>query len=215
MERERNKRTMKRGYFITFEGGDGSGKSTQIKLLQGFLTEQGYHVLLTREPGGTAISEKIRDIILDKKNAEMCDMTETMLYAAARAQLVQQVIKPAVDGGDIVICDRFVDSSIAYQAWGRGLGDLVWDINRHAVGDYMPDLTILLKLDPMQGMKRIKSREQDRIELSSDDFHRKVYEGYLNLEAMDPDRIKGIDASQEIDRIAEQIRDLVEDLINR
>lgn len=206
---------MKRGYFITFEGGDGSGKSTQIKLLQDFLTEQGYHVLLTREPGGTAISEKIRDIILDKKNAEMCDMTETMLYAAARAQLVQQVIKPAVDGGDIVICDRFVDSSIAYQAWGRGLGDLVWDINRHAVGDYMPDLTILLKLDPMQGMKRIKSREQDRIELSSDDFHRKVYEGYLNLEAMDPDRIKGIDASQEIDRIAEQIRDLVEDLINR
>lgn len=215
MERERNKRTMKRGYFITFEGGDGSGKSTQIKLLQDFLTEQGYHVLLTREPGGTAISEKIRDIILDKKNAEMCDMTETMLYAAARAQLVQQVIKPAVDRGDIVICDRFVDSSIAYQAWGRGLGDLVWDINRHAVGDYMPDLTILLKLDPMQGMKRIKSREQDRIELSSDDFHRKVYEGYLNLEAMDPDRIKGIDASQGIDMIAEQIRDLVEDLINR
>lgn len=215
MERERNKKTMKRGYFITFEGGDGSGKSTQIKLLQDFLTEQGYHVLLTREPGGTAISEKIRDIILDKKNAEMCDMTETMLYAAARAQLVQQVIKPAVDGGDIVICDRFVDSSIAYQAWGRGLGDLVWDINRHAVGDYMPDLTILLKLDPMQGMKRIKSREQDRIELSSDDFHRKVYEGYLNLEAMDPNRIKGIDASQGIDRIAEQIRDLVEDLINR
>ena len=204
---------MSKGYFITFEGGDGSGKSTQIELLKDYLTDKGYNVILTREPGGTPISEKIRNIILDNENAEMCDMTETMLYAAARAQLVDQVIKPAVDRGDIVICDRFVDSSIAYQAYGRGLGDVVWDINKNAVSSYMPDLTVLLKLDPEKGMNRIKGREQDRIESSSDDFHRRVYEGYLKLEEEFPDRIKGIDASRGIDEIAGYIRGVVEDLI--
>lgn len=206
---------MSRGFFVTFEGGDGSGKSTQISKLRDYLEGRGYTVLLTREPGGTPISEKIREIILDSNSIEMSDMTETMLYAAARAQLVEQVIRPSVRRGDIVICDRFVDSSIAYQAYGRGLGDVVWDINRNAVGDCMPDLTILLKLDPQQGMKRIRNREQDRIELSPDDFHKRVYEGYLALERSFPERIKGFDASCSIDEISDAIQKTVEDLISR
>lgn len=204
---------MSKGLFITFEGGDGSGKSTQIEKLKDYLEGKGFHVVLTREPGGTKISEDIREIILDSRNTEMSDMTETLLYAAARAQLVEQVIRPAVERGDMVICDRFVDSSMAYQAYGRGLGDIVWDINKNAVGDCMPDLTILLRLDPEAGMGRISGRKQDRIELSSSDFHRRVYEGYLALEKRFPDRIKGIDASRGIEEISEEIINIVQDLI--
>ena len=204
---------MSKGLFITFEGGDGSGKSTQIEKLKDYLENNGFNVVLTREPGGTKISEDIREIILDSRNTEMSDMTETLLYAAARAQLVEQVIRPAVERGDMVICDRFVDSSMAYQAYGRGLGDIVWDINKNAVGDCMPDLTILLRLDPEAGMGRISGRKQDRIELSSSDFHRRVYEGYLALEKRFPDRIKGIDASRGIEEISEEIINIVQDLI--
>lgn len=204
---------MSKGLFITFEGGDGSGKSTQIEKLKDYLEDKGFRVILTREPGGTKISEDIREIILDSRNTEMSDMTETLLYAAARAQLVEQVIRPAVERGNMVICDRFVDSSMAYQAYGRGLGDIVWDINKNAVGDCMPDLTILLRLDPEAGMGRISGRKQDRIELSSSDFHRRVYEGYLALEKRFPDRIKGIDASRGIEEISEEIINIVQDLI--
>ena len=204
---------MSKGLFITFEGGDGSGKSTQIEKLKDYLESEGFSVVLTREPGGTKISEAIREIILDSKNTEMSDMTETLLYAAARAQLVEQVIRPAVERGDMVICDRFVDSSMAYQAYGRGLGDIVWDINKNAVGDCMPDLTILLRLNPEAGMDRISGRKQDRIELSSSDFHRRVYEGYQALEERFPDRIRGIDASKGIEEISEEIISIVQGLI--
>ena len=152
---------MNRGFFITFEGGDGSGKSTQISILKESLIEKGYDVILTREPGGTDISEKIRELILDPENGEMEDITEAYLYAAARAQLVRQLIKPALEEGKVVICDRFVDSSIAYQGFGRGLGDAVGVINTYAVDDCMPDLTILLKLDPERGSSRIAGREHD------------------------------------------------------
>ena len=206
---------MSRGFFITFEGGDGSGKSTQIGILRDRLTEMGYEVLLTREPGGTAISEKIRELILDPDNSEMDDMTEALLYAAARAQLVHQFIKPALEEGKVVICDRFVDSSIAYQGFGRGLGDAVGVINTYAVDDCMPDLTILLRLDPQKGSSRIAGREHDRIEQASDDFHRKVYEGYLKLEEMYPERILGIDASGTIEEIAEEIFRRVSEIMAR
>ena len=201
---------MTRGLFITFEGGDGSGKSTQIALLRDWLLQAGYDVILTREPGGTQISEKIRELILDPDNQEMADMTEALLYAAARAQLVSQMIKPALAEGKVVICDRFVDSSIAYQAYGRGLGDAVGVINTYAVDGCMPDLTILLRLDPEKGSSRIADREHDRIEQAPDAFHRKVYEGYLELEKNYPDRIVGIDASGTIDEIAEEIRNRVQ-----
>ena len=204
---------MNRGFFITFEGGDGSGKSTQISILKESLIEKGYDVILTREPGGTEISEKIRELILDPANGEMDDMTEAFLYAAARAQLVRQLIKPALEEGKVVICDRFVDSSIAYQAYGRGLGDAVGVINTYAVDDCMPDLTILLKLDPERGSSRISGREHDRIEQASDEFHRKVYEGYLKLEEMYPDRILGVDASGTIQEIAEEISHKVDEIM--
>ena len=193
---------MREGYFISFEGGDGSGKSTQIQILRDFLEERGYDVILTREPGGTPISEKIRSIILDNENSEMDDMTEALLYAAARAQLVSQVIRPALEAGKVVICDRFVDSSMAYQAYARGLGDSVKTINGFAVGDCMPDLTILLKVNPQVGSSRIGDKERDRIELASREFHKKVYEGYLQLEKLYPDRIVGIDAADTIENIA-------------
>lgn len=206
---------MTRGYFITFEGGDGSGKSTQIALLRDWLEQAGYDVILTREPGGTRISEKIRELILDPDNQEMADMTEALLYAAARAQLVSQMIKPALAEGKVVICDRFVDSSIAYQAYGRGLGDAVGVINSYAVDGCMPDLTILLRLDPEKGSRRIADREHDRIEQAPDAFHRKVYEGYLELEKNYPERIFGIDASGTIDEIAEEIRNRVRAVIRR
>lgn len=206
---------MREGYFISFEGGDGSGKSTQIQILREFLEERGYDVIITREPGGTPISEKIRSIILDKANSEMDDMTEALLYAAARAQLVSQIIRPALEEGKVVICDRFVDSSMAYQAYARGLGDSVKTINAFAVGDCMPDLTILLKVNPQVGSSRIGNRERDRIELASSDFHKKVYEGYLQLEKLYPERIVGIDAADTIENISGIISERIAGLLER
>ncbi|MGN0701582.1 MAG: dTMP kinase [Lentihominibacter sp.] len=206
---------MRKGYFISFEGGDGSGKSTQIQILKELLESRGYDVVLTREPGGTQISEKIRSIILDKDNSEMDDMTEAFLYAAARAQLVSQVIRPALEMGKVVICDRFVDSSIAYQAYGRGLGDSVKTINAFAVGDCMPDLTILLKVNPQVGSRRIGDRERDRIELASREFHNKVHEGYLQLESLYPERIVGIDAADTIENIAGIISERITGLLEK
>lgn len=206
---------MREGYFISFEGGDGSGKSTQIQILREFLEERGYDVILTREPGGTPISEKIRSIILDKANSEMDDMTEALLYAAARAQLVSQIIRPALEEGKVVICDRFVDSSMVYQAYARGLGDSVKTINAFAVGDCMPDLTILLKVNPQVGSSRIGNRERDRIELASSDFHKKVYEGYLQLEKLYPERIVGIDAADTIENISGIISERIAGLLER
>lgn len=205
---------MKQGYFITFEGGDGAGKSTQIKKLKDYLQEKGFDVILTREPGGTAIGEKIRQIILDPENIEMDSVTEAMLYAASRAQHVAQVIKPAIDQGKIVICDRFIDSSIAYQGYGRALGDSVSVINSYAVGEYMPHMTFLLKLTPQAGNKRISGREKDRIELEASTFHQKVYDGYTALEKLYPERIVGIDAAGTIDEIQNEIRSRINRLLS-
>ena len=200
---------MNKGLFITFEGGDGSGKSTQISLLKSALEDRGFDVILTREPGGTVISEKIRSVILDPANSMMAPVTEAMLYAASRAQLVDEVIRPAVLEGKVVICDRFVDSSIAYQSFGRGLGKAVEEINSYAIGECMPDLTVYLRLDPEKGKGRISSRKQDRIEMESGDFHRRVSEGYDWLAEKYPERIKVIDASGSIEEISEQILTIV------
>ena len=196
---------MKRGYFISFEGVDGSGKSTQIQKLKNFLERKGYQVVLTREPGGTDIGEKIRRIILDPENKKMTDMTEAFLYAASRAQHVEEIIKPAIDTGKIVICDRFADSSIAYQGYGRQLGDSVSVINEYAVGGYIPDITFLMKVKPQIGTDRIKDRPKDRIEMENEEFYSRVYEGYEKLEESFPERIIGIDASQTIEMIEESI----------
>ncbi len=204
---------MRKGYFITFEGGDGAGKSTQINRLMEHLENCGFDVILTREPGGTDIGEKIRNIILDPENKEMDAVTEAMLYAASRAQHVAQVIKPAIEEGKIVICDRFIDSSIAYQGFGRGLGDSVSIINSYAVGEYMPDKTVLLKLKPQLGNKRISTRKKDRIELEAESFHQAVFEGYETLEKMYPKRIIGVDATGTIDEIHDIIRNHIDDLL--
>lgn len=206
---------MKQGYFITFEGGDGSGKSTQIKKLKAYLESRGFDVLLTREPGGTRIGEKIRSIILDPENGEMSAMAEAMLYAASRAQHVSEVIGPAIDAGKIVICDRFIDSSIAYQGYGRSLGDSVSVINSYAVDKYMPHMTFLLKLGPQTGSRRIQGRQKDRIELETASFHQTVYDGYEALERKYPDRIVGIDASRTIEEIEREIIRHIEGLLCR
>src|SRR5665648_577120 len=188
---------MKRGLFITFEGPDGSGKSTQIKKLKKKLENKGLETVLTREPGGTAISENIREIILDVKNSEMDSLTEALLYAAARSQHVTQVILPALEANKTVICDRFMDSSIAYQGYGRKLGDQVRIINKFAVRGITPDITFLLLLEPSIGKGRIK-REYDRLELEQNKFHEDVYQGYMELAKHNPDRIIIIDATSSI-----------------
>lgn len=206
---------MKQGLFITMEGPDGSGKSTQIDAIKSFFEMNGERVVVTREPGGTNISEKIRELLLDRENREMSPMAEALLYAASRAQLVSQIIKPALENGTHVICDRFVDSSIAYQGFGRGLGDSVAVINAYAIGDCMPDITFLMKLNPEIGKSRIKSSDQDRIEMEKIDFHNRVFAGYEALECEYPERIVGIDATRNIEEISEEILSYVERLYNR
>lgn len=204
-----------RGLFISIEGPDGSGKSTQIENIKKFFEEKDIEIVFTREPGGTAIGERIREIILDNSFKEMDPMTEAMLYAASRAQHVAQVIGPALEAGKVVVCDRFVDSSLAYQGFGRELGEAVEIINSYAIGPYMPDITFLMKLDPNVGKHRIEeNREtQDRLEHEKMAFHRKVYKGYLELEKKHPGRIVGIDASLGIDEIRDEIYRKLEEII--
>lgn len=204
---------MKKGIFISVEGSDGSGKSTQIENIKKFFKDKGIDIVFTREPGGTQIGEILRNLVLDKNLKEMDDMTEALVYAAARAQHVAQVIKPALNEGKIVICDRFVDSSIAYQGYGRGLGESVKIINDFAIAGCMPDVTFLMKMDPRIGRRRIKADQQDRIELEKDDFHIKTFEGYLELERQYPDRIVGIDANRTIEEIKIDIYNKLEDVL--
>ncbi len=205
---------MKRGVFISIEGPDGSGKSTQIENIKKFFENKNMEIIFTREPGGTAIGERIRDIILDNNCKEMDYMTEAMLYAAARAQHVSQVIKPALEEGKIVICDRFVDSSIAYQGYGRKLGESVSVINNYAVREYMPDVTFLMKIDPTIGKHRIREDQQDRLESEEETFHKEVFNGYLELEKKYPSRIFGIDASRSIDDIRDDIYKKLEEVLS-
>ena len=204
---------MKKGLFITFEGPDGSGKSTQIDKLKIFLKEKGYNAVITREPGGTTISEKIREIILDKENVEMDYMTEALLYAASRAQHVAQLIKPALESGRTVICDRFMDSSIVYQGYGRKLGESVTIINEFAVRGCLPDITFLFKVDPQIGKLRINIEEQDRLDLEKIEYHNEVFQAYIELEKLYPDRIIGIDAGKSIEEISLEIQCHIERIL--
>ncbi|NLY71574.1 MAG: dTMP kinase [Clostridiales bacterium] len=206
---------MNRGLFITFEGPDGSGKTTQIKNLDRYLRARGIDTVLTREPGGTVIGEKIREIILDINHSEMSPMTEALLYAASRSQHVDQLIRPALEAGKTVICDRFIDSSIVYQGYGRKLGDCILTINQIAVSNLMPDLTFLLLVDPELGIKRISEGELDRIESEKIDYHKEVYNGYLELASKYPERIIVIDGSKEIGQIEMDIIDKVSKFIDR
>ena len=196
-----------KGIFITFEGPDGSGKTTQIRLLEQYCRKLGCEVVMTREPGGTPISEAIRGLLLDPANKEMSGVTEALLYAASRAQHVAEKIRPALDAGCIVLCDRFMDSSIAYQGYARGLGDDVRVINEFAIQGTQPDITFLMDLSAAAGKARVASaRDLDRLEQEDLAFHNAVYEGYMQLKEIYGDRIVTIDASRSIDEIAEEIR---------
>lgn len=206
---------MSKGLFITLEGPDGSGKTTQLDLIKKYFEEKGEQAIFTREPGGTLISEKVRGIILDKKNEEMAPMTEALLYAASRAQHVAQLIKPALERGKTVVCDRYVDSSIAYQGFGRGLGDSVTVINTFAIDGCIPDLTLFLDIEPSRGKARIDGA-MDRIESERLEFHKRVYDGYKKLAEQYPDRIKCVDADRSVEEIGIDIeRYLDEVLIKR
>lgn len=198
--------------FITFEGPDGSGKTTQISLLADFLREQGYPVRTTREPGGTSIGDQIRDCLHDVRNIGMTAATEILLYSASRAQLVREVIRPALDAGAIVICDRFADSTMAYQGYGRGLSldDLAY-ITAFATDDLQPDLTFLLDLDVVAGIGRRTSGgdEMNRMDLQRSSFHRRVRDGYLEMVASQPHRWVVIDADRAVDNVQATIREEV------
>ncbi|MCL1809304.1 MAG: dTMP kinase [Clostridiales bacterium] len=197
---------MKKGVFISLEGPDGSGKSTQLTQMKMLLDKKGYNCVATREPGGTVISEKIRGLVLDKEYSEMDCRTEALLYAAARAQHVAEVIKPALERGDVVICDRFVDSSIVYQGYGRKLSrEKVAAINEFAIAGCMPDMTFLFKLDPEIGKSRIEAGTRDRLESELTEFHSEVFRGYEEMEKLYPSRIVGIDAGGSVDEIHSKV----------
>ncbi len=205
---------MKKGLFISFEGGEGSGKSTAIdKIYDWLTTSKGYKCLKTREPGGIKIAEDIRKIILNKENTNMDSKTEALLYAAARRQHLVEKVIPALEQGIIVLCDRFIDSSLAYQGYARNLNmDKVMKINEFAIEKYMPDISIWFDIEPKIGLDRIaknKSREVNRLDLEKIDFHNKVHKGYKILYSKYGDRIKRIDASKTKDEVVEDIKNII------
>jgi dTMP kinase len=195
------------GAFLSMEGPDGSGKGTQLAKLQDTLNRFGYEVIMTREPGGTQIGEKVREILLDRENTGMTDETEALLYASSRAQLVREVIRPAVRDGKVVLCDRFVDSSAAYQGGGRQMGiERILRINEPAVDGTMPDLTVYLDIDHRKAMaRRCAASEPDRLEMEAESFHARVEDGYHQMIRRDPGRFAVVNAEGDRDGIAEEI----------
>ncbi len=209
---------MKKGKFIVFEGGEGSGKSTMIDMIYNWLKENGFNVIKTREPGGISIAEQIREVILNKENIKMDGKTEALLYAAARRQHLVEKVIPALEEGKIVLCDRFLDSSLAYQGYARGLGmDEVYSINKFAIGDCMPNMSILFDVSPEVGLDRIKKnsdREINRLDLEKIDFHNKVREGYsLIYDKYSKNRVK-INAEGTIDEVFNEVKNIISNMLN-
>jgi dTMP kinase len=202
-----------KGKFISFEGPDGSGKTSVIKVVEKYFIDKGYEVIITREPGGIKISEKIRDIIHDVEHTEMDPRTEALLYAASRSQHLHQKIIPAVNAGKIILCDRYVDSSLAYQGYGRNLGfDEVLAINMFAIDGVFPDLTIFVDVKPEIGLERVfatEEREKNRLDLEPLKFHKKIYNGYLELLKKYPNRIQRINGEQAMELVAQEAIDLI------
>lgn len=198
---------MKKGLLVSLEGPDGAGKSSVLEALVPILEENGHQVVTTREPGGVPISEAIREVILDQKNTEMDGKTELLLYIASRRQHLIEKVLPALESGKLVIMDRFIDSSVAYQGFGRGLGvsDIEW-LNRFATDGLKPDVTLYFDLDVEEGLARIarnKNREVNRLDLEGLDMHRRVRQGYLYALENAPDRIVKIDASQTLESVVQ------------
>ncbi len=209
---------MKKGLFIVFEGGEGSGKSTMIDKVYEWLRECDCDCIKTREPGGINIAEQIRAVILNKENTKMDAKTEALLYTAARRQHLVEKVIPALENGQVVLCDRFLDSSLAYQGYARGLGiEEVYEINKFAIGDCMPNLSILFDIEPEVGMERIKKnseREVNRLDLEKLDFHNKVREGYDIIYRKNRNRMIKINANESIDTVFSKVKDIISDLIN-
>lgn len=203
------------GKLIVIEGPDGSGKSTQIELMRAYLEDKGFQVVETREPGGTRIGEKIRDIILDNNNTEMSPVTEALLYAASRAQHVHEIIKPEVANGKIVICTRYVYSSLVYQGIARGLGiDMVASINDAAIQGMMPDLTIMFDMDPEKALNRkISGGGGDRLELEDVNFHKMVYNGYREILKIHKE-IKVVNASRSVGEVHRDVIKIIDEFLN-
>jgi len=201
-----------RGLFISLEGLDGSGKTSQCKLLKKYLDKKNVPSLIVREPGSTPIGEKIRKIIIDKNNAEMSANTEALLYAAARAQLVEEEIEPALLAGKMVICDRFLDSSLVYQGVARGLGiDVIQNINSIATNGIMPDITFFIDLPPhISFVRKNRRAELDRIEQEHEDFHNMVYDGYQKIINENTSRIRKIDGTLTKNQIHRDIISVIE-----
>jgi dTMP kinase len=204
---------MKKGKFITFEGSEGCGKSTQSKLLFDHLTEKGIPAKLIREPGGVAISEKVRAILLDKNNTAMNKECETLLYMAARAQLVEEVVIPELNKGTILLCDRFLDSTVAYQGYGCGVSvDAIKSMGLFATKGIQPDLTFFLDLDTEEGLRR-RGTERDRIELRSMEYHERVRSGYHAIAKAEPGRVLIIDGRKSKENNFGTIRAAVEKIL--
>lgn len=204
--------------FITFEGPDGSGKSTVIKKVYEKLIKDGYSIILTREPGGTPIAEKIRNVILDNDNTALDARTEALLYAASRRQHLVEKIWPALKEGKIVLCDRFLDSSLAYQGGGRHLGiDNVLNVNLFATENTYPDLTLFFNISPEEGLKRVsadKKRVADRLDNENENFHHDVYNAFLKVVNDNKNRIVTIDATKSIDEVVDSAYKIIKDRLN-
>lgn len=207
---------MRKGKFITFEGVEGAGKSTQLGRLTSYLEEHGYEVISTREPGGTEGAEQIRDLLVNGDVNKWDGITETLLFFAGRRNHIEQLIKPALERGAIVICDRFTDSTIAYQHYGHGASmDMLNDIKKHAIGDFEPDLTFVLDLDIEEGMRRAREVEINRFEDMEMDFHRRVQKGFQEISKSNPERceyitVDGLGIDDVLDKIKARTEKLLE-----
>lgn len=198
--------------FITIEGGEGTGKTSIINMLIKDLINDSVNVIQTREPGGSKIAEEIRNIILNVENVNMDYMTEALLYCASRRQHLEEIVKPALKEGKHVICDRYIDSSLAYQGYARGIGiEKIYDINKYATDGFLPDLTILIDLPPLVGLERIQknSREVDRLDLEKQSFHDSVRKGYLKVSEMFKDRIVVVDGNRPLHEVYEDCKKII------
>lgn len=206
---------MRKGFFISLEGGEGAGKSTQNRRIVEWLSEQGCNVVESREPGGTAVSEQIRRVLLDTRNAGLNATAELLLMFAARSQLVQEVIVPALADGKVIVCDRFADASYAYQGGGRQLGsETVAIVEKLVLKDLQPDLTLLFDIPVELGMKRVAGRgDADRFEIESIRFFERVRNAYLERAANHPQRFRVVDASQDEEQVWQQVRSILQETI--
>ena len=199
---------MKKGLFITFEGADGCGKTTQIKMLKDYLENSGYEVVLTREPGAKGLGEKVREILLNY-DGEVSDRCESFLFLADRAQNIDTIVNPAVKAGKIVLCDRHIDSTVAYQGYGRGLDlERINMLNRLATDGKTPDLTLVFDIDVETSMHRV-GKNKDRMESAGVEFHNKVRNGYLEIAKLNPERVKVIDGRETIEKVFENVKSVV------